>query len=231
MSDYLLYYWPIPFRGQFVRALLEHVGADWTEAAVDDVAAIRTEAPGDQPVPHMGPPVLVDTSTGTALSQMPAILHYLGRRHGRLPEDPAREAMTVKIVADCNDVLYEMTRYNGAQMWDRESWEEYRPRLCRWMALFEETGRRHGLGAEDGHMLGTEAPGVADLASAVLWGTMTEKLPALRPLLDRTAPALAGLTDRIMALPEQAALRKHTAQAHGDAWCGGQIEASLRASL
>ena len=27
MTDYTLFYWPIPFRGQFVRAVLAHVGA------------------------------------------------------------------------------------------------------------------------------------------------------------------------------------------------------------
>ena len=31
MSDYDLYYWPIPFRGQFVRAVLAYAGKSWTE--------------------------------------------------------------------------------------------------------------------------------------------------------------------------------------------------------
>ena len=31
MSDYDLYYWPIPLRGQFVRALLAYAGKTWTE--------------------------------------------------------------------------------------------------------------------------------------------------------------------------------------------------------
>ncbi len=30
MSDYDLYYWAIPFRGQFVRAVLAYAGKSWT---------------------------------------------------------------------------------------------------------------------------------------------------------------------------------------------------------
>ena len=60
---------------------------------------------------------------------------------------------------------------------------------------------------------------------------MTAKFPALRPLLDETAPALAGLSDRIGALPEQAELRARSDAAYGEEWCSGEIEASLRAVL
>jgi glutathione S-transferase len=162
---------------------------------------------------------------------MPAILAYLGRKHGLLPGDPARDALTDKIVADANDVLYEMTLHNGAQMWTQENWKAYRPRLVRWMEIFEETGRRHGLTVGAGHHLGTAKPGVADLTTYVLWGVMTAKLPPLRPLLEETAPAIASLSDRIAALPEQADLRTKSDEQYGDEWCSGQIEASLRAVL
>jgi glutathione S-transferase len=97
------------------------------------------------------------------------------------------------------------------------------------MAVFEQHGRRNGLSAEAGTLLGTDAPGLADLMAYVLWGVMTAKLPALRPLLDSHAPAIAGLTDRIAQRPEQAELRRSSDAAFGDTWCGGEIEASLRA--
>ena len=201
MAQYTLYYWPLPFRGQFVRAVLAHVGASWEEAGTGEVAG-----------------------------EMPAILAYLGEKHGLLPEDPVLRAMSHKIVADANDVLYEMTRYNGAQAWTDAAWKEFQPRLRRWMEIFEETGRRHGL-SSSGSMLGTQAPGLADLVAAQLWGTMTAKFAPLRPLLDRHAPAIAALSDRIAALPAQVELRKRSDEEYGDEWCGGQIEASLRAVL
>lgn len=31
MSDYDLYYWSVPFRGQFVRAVLAYAGKAWTQ--------------------------------------------------------------------------------------------------------------------------------------------------------------------------------------------------------
>ena len=231
MPDYTLYYWPVPFRGEFVRAVLAHANASWEEAGLGATSALMGSRPADQLLPHMGPPVLTDHAGGFSLAQMPAILAYLGRKHGLIPDDPARDALTDKIVADANDVLYEMTLHNGAQMWTQESWNVYRPRLARWMEIFEETGRRYGLTVEAGHLLGTETPSVADLTAYVLWGTMTAKLPPLRPLLEETAPAIASLSDRIAALPEQAGLRAQSDEKYGDEWCSGRIEASLRAVL
>jgi len=32
LPDYKLYYWSVPFRGQFVRAILAYAGKSWTES-------------------------------------------------------------------------------------------------------------------------------------------------------------------------------------------------------
>ena len=231
MPDYTLHYWPIPFRGQFVRAVLAHVGASWDEADMETLAVVRFAEPAAQPVPFMAVPLLTDHGAGLSIAQLPAILAWLGRKHGLVPDDAPREALTAKVVADASDVLFEATRHHGAQLWDPESWQVFRPRLARWMTIFEATGRRHGLEADAGYLLGTAAPGIADLSTSVLWGTMTHCLPALRPLLDETAPAVAGLVDRIASDPAQLALRRRSDAAWGSAWCGGEIEASLRAVL
>ena len=231
MTEYTLYYWPLPFRGQFVRSVLAHVDATWDEAGVEAISRLRRAAPSTQSIPHMGPPVLTDHTAGLSLAQTPAILAYLGRKYDLIPTDPEREALTAKVVADANDVLNEMTLHNGAQMWTQEAWNAYLPRLGRWMEIFEATGHRHGLTAEKGNLLGTEAPGVADLATHILWGTMTAKLPSLRATLDTTAPTIAGLSDRIAGLAEQVQLRRRSDAEYGDEWCSGQIEASLRAVL
>ena len=228
MPDYSLYYWPIPFRGQFVRAVLAYVGATWDDRGVDETAEVKSRPVAEQPVPHMAPPLLVDHTTEVAIAQMPAILSYLGLKHGLLPNDPFQAALAQKVVADTNDVLDEVTRNGGERMWDEADWDAYWPRLRRWMEIFEETGRRHGLAPESGHILGSENPGLADLVTATLWFTMTEKLPELRPMLDEAAPAIAGLSDRIAALPPIATMRSETDAAYGATWCGGQIEASLR---
>ena len=152
MPDFTLYYWPIPFRGQFVRAVLAQAQATWREVGLEDTARLRLEDPADQVVPHMGPPVLTDHATGFSVSQMPAILGYLGQKFRLVPDDAERTAMT-------------------------------------------------------------------------------DKLPGLRPILDQSAPAVVGLTDRIFALPEQADLQARSDAEYGEAWCSGQIEASLRAVI
>jgi len=231
VTGYRLYYWPIPFRGEFVRVLLTHAGASWEEADFDAIVAEKGADPEAQAVPHMAPPLLIDLTADIAIAQLPAILAYLGRKHGLIPADPAREALTHKVVADANDVLYEITLHNGAQMWTAAEWAEFEPRLARWMRLFEALGRRHGRTAGAGTLLGTAEPGLADLTVYSLWGVMTAKLPALRPLLEATAPAIAGLSDRIARRPEQQALRARSDAAYGEEWCSGHIEASLRAVL
>ena len=231
MTDYTLYYWPLPFRGAFIRSLLALAGASWDEKTPDDVAALMQQDPGAQPVPLMAPPVLTFHADGLSISQMPAILGHIGRKHGLLPTDPWRLALTEKLIADANDVLYEITLHNGARMWTQEMWDDYLPRLARWMAIFEETGHRQGLSLAEGYLLGTGNPGVADVVVLNLWGMMVRKLPELRPALEHNAPQIAALADRMASRPEQAALLETDEANHGDAWCGGQIEQSLRRVL
>lgn len=231
MADYSLYYWQIPFRGQFIRTVLAHVGASWTEAEVADLIELKNAEPSQQTVPFMGPPVLIDHTANISLAQTQAILAYLGGKYGLIPEDAAKAALTHKVIADANDVLYEMTLHNGAQMWRQSSWDAFRPRLEHWMRIFEAQGTRYCLSDEHGFILGTEKPSLADLVTYGLWGVMTTQLPSLRPVLDHAAPAIAGLSHRIGHLPEQRKLWDESREVYGDAWCGGQIEASLRAVI
>jgi glutathione S-transferase len=231
MTDYTLHYWPIPFRGHFPRAALAHAGADWAEAGTEATAEAMDTPVSEQAVPHMAPPMLVDHRRDIAVAQMPAIMAHLGAVLDLMPGDPARDALALKAVLDGNDVLDEITRDGGRQMWDADAWQEFEPRLARWMAIYEETGRRHALTADAGWMLGTEAAGLADLAAWALWSPMTRKLPRLRGMLEREAPAIAGLVARLDETPPLAALREWSDAAWGDSYCGGQIERSLRAVL
>ncbi|MDO8411733.1 MAG: glutathione S-transferase [Phenylobacterium sp.] len=231
MSDYKLYYWPVPFRGQFVRAVLAFAGQDWTEAGADEISELMGAAVADMPVPFMGPPVLVDGAADVAIAQMPAILLYLGETLDLLPETPAARAMTMKVVHDANDVIDELTLDGGRQMWTKERWAAFEPRLRKWMSFWEETGRRHGLTETSGFLLGGEAPGVADVVTATLWTTMADRFPALNAILRDAAPMTAALSRRVADLPPLAALARQAKADYGEAWCGGQIEASLRKVL
>ena len=145
MADYQLYYWPVPFRGQFVRALLAYAGRSWTEGGAEAIQGFMAGPVADMPAPFMGPPVLVDTRAGVALAQMPAIVAYLSDTLGLMPSDPGLRALTLKVVLDANDVIDELTLDGGKEMWTPESWRAFVPRLRRWMSFWEDTGRRHGL--------------------------------------------------------------------------------------
>jgi glutathione S-transferase len=112
-----------------------------------------------------------------------------------------------------------------------ERWRDFVPRLEKWMSIWEESGRRHGLTARAGFLLGGDAPGVADVVSATLWSTMADRFPKIAAILDDAAPMTAALTRRVAALPPLAELAAKARHDYGDAYCGGQIEASLRKVL
>ncbi len=98
MSDYALYYWPVPFRGQFVRAVLAHAGQTWTEGDGEAISKLMSGTVKHMPVPFMGPPLLIDKKADFAIAEMPAIILYLGETLGLMPATPALRAMTMKIV-------------------------------------------------------------------------------------------------------------------------------------
>jgi glutathione S-transferase len=231
MTDYDLYYWPIPFRGQFVRAVLAHASKSWTEHDGAAISKLMGSGVKQMPIPFMGPPLLIDKKADFAISQMSAIVLYLGETLELLPKAPAQRALTIKIVNDANDVIDDITLDGGRLMWTEKRWEEFVPRLKKWMSFWEEIGRRHGVKARSGFLLGGEAPGIADVVTAVLWTTMADRFPAIDAILKEAAPHTAALARRVANLPPLAQLAAKAKQDYGDAYCGGQIEASLRKVL
>ncbi|HLY58303.1 MAG TPA: glutathione S-transferase [Stellaceae bacterium] len=231
MSDYDLYYWSVPFRGQFVRAVLAHAGKTWTECGDAAISKLMGGPAADMPVPFMGPPLLIDRKANFAIAQMPAVVFYLGETLDLLPATPALRALTMKVVNDANDVIDEITLDGGREMWTEKRWHDFVPRLKKWMLFWEEIGRRHGLKAESGFLLGGEAPGIADIVTAILWSTMADRFRKIEAILDEAAPVTAALTRRVAALPPLAKLAAKARKDYGDAYCGGQIGASLRKVL
>lgn len=227
MADYELLYWSAPFRGQFVRAVLAFAGKSWTEGGDAKISSLMEGPVADMPVPFMGPPVLIDQKANVAIAEMPAIILYLGETLELLPDTPVLRAMTIKIVNDANDVIDEITLNGGDHMWSEKRWKDFEPRLAKWMSLWEETGRRHGLEPDSGYLLGGSAPGVADVVTATLWTTMAERFSKISDLLDETAPVTAALSRRVSALPALADLARKARKDYGDAYAGGQIGASM----
>ena len=231
MPRYNLSYWSVPFRGQFVRAILAFAGQDWVESEDEAISNLMRGPVSAMPVPFMGPPVLVDTETGFAVSQMPAIVLYLGDTLGLMPVDPQGRALTMKVVNDANDVIDELSLDGGKEMWTEARWQKFRPRLQKWMTIWEELGRRHGLTQHDGHLLGGVQPGVSDVITATLWHIVRDRFDRIDQLLAETAPSISALSDRISRLPALTALDERTRRDFGDAYAGGQIGASMKKVL
>jgi glutathione S-transferase len=137
----------------------------------------------------------------------------------------------MKVVCDANDVIDELTFDGGREMWTDKKWREFVTRLEKWMAFWEETGRRHGLKADEGFLFGTAEPCIADIVTATLWSTMMERFDRIGAILDETAPMTASLARRVSSLPPLKKLAAKARTDYGDAYCGGQIEASLRKVL
>jgi glutathione S-transferase len=231
MADYELYYWSVPFRGQFVRAVLAHAGKTWTEGGDDAISTLMDGPAKDMPVPFMGPPMLVDRQANFAIAQTPAIILYLGETLELLPADPKLRALTLKVACDANDVIDEITQNGGREMWTQKRWDGFVPRLTNWMSFWEETGRRHGLKEGSGFLLGGKAPEIADVITATLWSTLTERFPKIEAMLKDAAPMTSALVRRVAKTPPLARLAAKAKADYGEAYCGGQIEASLRKVL
>ena len=231
MSDYTLYYWSAPFRGQFVRAVLAYAGKTWEEAGDGAIAKLMEGPVKKMPVPFMGPPLLIDHRADFAIAEMPAIILYLGETLDLMPATAELRALTMKIVCDANDVIDEITLDGGRLMWSDKRWEEFVPRLKKWMSFWEETGRRYGLTTNAGLLLGGERAGIVDIVTATLWSTMMERFTKIGTILKRTAPMTAALTERVSALPPLAALAEKAREDYGGTWCSGKIEKSLRKVL
>jgi glutathione S-transferase len=231
MSDYKLYYWSVPFRGQFVRAILAYAGKSWTEGGDAAISKLMSGPVEAMPVAFMGPPILVDKKADFAIAQMPAIALYLGETLDLMPATATLHALTMKIVNDANDVIDEITLDGGSAMWTQKRWEAFVPRLKKWMSIWEETGRRYGLSAHSGFLLGGKAPGVADIVTAILWSTMADRFSKIEAILKETAPMTSALARRVTSLPPLAKLAAKAQKEYGDVYCGGEIEVSLRKVL
>ena len=140
-------------------------------------------------------------------------------------------AITMKIVNDANDLIDEITLDGGREMWTQKLWQDSVPRLKKWISFWEDTGSRHALTPNSGFLLGGEAPGIADVVTATLWSTMAGRFRKIETILEEGAPMTAALSRRVADLPPLAKLAVKTQQDFGDAYCGGQIEASMREVL
>lgn len=225
---YKLYYWNAPFRGNFPRLCLEDQGIQYEEL---DPSEIYPDKRLDIQFPGMAPPFLFDKKHNKYLTQMPAITMYLGDTHGLLPKSKLERALSGKLLLDCNDILHEITNYNGLTMWKEGPWKEFRAeRLPVWMRIFEKIGKENGLKKTGGFMFG-EHISVADYAATALFGSMVYCLPELKEDLQEHAPKISALCERVEKRKKIKSFLEKQREEIGLLYCGGQIEKSIRKML
>lgn len=224
-ARFQLCYWPIPFRGCFISYLFACRDVPLLEeSSPGKNAALMNQPPDEQDVPYMGPPLLRDLEADRALSQMPAIVLYVSGELDLVPRDPFDTAVCMKVLMDCNDVLMEICRYNGASMWTREEWKSFRSeRLPRWMRIFEASLQRG--------FFGKSATSFADIGVYALFGNMTRCLPELEADLLEHAPDIHAHCRQIGSQPSLASYVASEEEKYGKRYCGGQIEQSIRKML
>jgi glutathione S-transferase len=229
---YKLYYWPIPFRGDFIRLLLEEAGETYDEATDEELLDVYSMSPDEHPFPAMAPPFLKDLDRDIFLSQMPVIVMYLAEKLSFLPNDSFKSTLCLKLLLDSNDVLADITNWNGTGMWEYPAWKEFRDnRLKRWLEIFEQTGQRFGLNSTSDYMLGGDHISVADIVTYALWGTMLRCLPDLRMDCQKHSPNIFALCQRMENRPRIQQFIQGQVQKYGNLYCGGQIEESIRKML
>ena len=59
-AKFALYYWPIPFRGNFVKVLFAYKQEPLELAAVPELVKLKNLPVAEQPCPFMAPPYLHD---------------------------------------------------------------------------------------------------------------------------------------------------------------------------
>ncbi len=225
-----LIYWPLPFRGNFIRLTLELTGDDYADTGFKDVIAWKNQPAQSKELPTLAPPYFIDQHDGLAYGQMPMIMQHLAEKHSLLPEDPYHQKLCLKMMLDASDILLEITRHHGMTMWHQDDWHDFRSqRLPLWMQIFEQTYLKYGRPGAP-FFFGNRLT-QADIIVYGLWGTMTTRLPQLRADLTQHAPEMARLSDRIAEQPAIAAFETRQQHELGSLYCGGEIEKSLRAML
>jgi len=230
-----VYYHNLNFRGHFIFCLLDYVNVPYTVATLEEMWALKNQSPSECPAKFMAPPLLHDHELKFYLSQTPAVVAHLHRKHFPPITDFQKMAMGDKMMNDCNDVLAGLTRNNGSKMWTLKEWEDFAShRFVKWLAILEETAKQQGLVEHSGYFLGTSTASFADTtAVATLYNMEWALGNAMSIMLRQHAPCVMNLCDRMVASSDklQARFPKYDSTIRQVKYCGGQIERSIRSVL
>jgi glutathione S-transferase len=112
MMPYRLFYWALRGRGEQIRLLLNELQQNYEDVHVSkdtNFRSLQREGPGTL---YFGSvPMLEDGDF--KLVQGPAIMNYLGRKHGMMPSDPRAAARVEAMVLGAEDMRMAYFRLLG----------------------------------------------------------------------------------------------------------------------
>eukprot|EP01084_Bolivina_argentea_P071060 129234_1 len=133
----MIQYWPLRFRGNFLKLILEEKSIEYSCTKPGDWKSVKdiiTKDIKDRIYPVFAPPIL--TCNNFISSQMPACCQYLAKKYGMDGLNLEDSTHALMICMNCNDIFHEVTRANGAQMWTYKEWIEWKTtRLIKWLDL------------------------------------------------------------------------------------------------
>ena len=190
MADYDLYYWPVPFRGQFIRA-----DPRPRRQALDRARRRRHRRPHAlRPSPTSPWPSWARRCWSTKPPGRPRPdardrglpRRYAGADRGRpRASRPHREDRQRRQRRDRRT----HPRRRPPDV-DEAEVEGLRPPPGGMDGDLGNEAARHGRGATTpAGCWATKQPGVADIVTSTLWSTMGDRFPPLQEMLDETAPA------------------------------------------
>ena len=148
---YQLFYWAFRGRGEQIRLLLSELGQDFADIHIDidgEFVAMRNDGPSRL---YFGSvPMLEDG--GFRLSQGPAIMNYLGHKHGIMPSDPQAAAKTEAMVLGAEDMRMAYFRTLGARAEEKQAKFVAGDWKGRWLRAWEGLLKQNG---DTGYLVGT----------------------------------------------------------------------------
>jgi glutathione S-transferase len=206
---YELYYWPtIQGRGEFVRLALEEAGADYVDVArgPNGVSAMMRMMESVEH-PPFAPPFLKDGDL--VIGQTPAILLYLGARHGLAPKDPAgglwvhQVQLTISdFVAEAHDThhpvavsLYYEDQKDEARLRAKDFRQNRIPKFLGW---FEDVLAKNSSGRP--HLVGN-AITYADLSLFQVVEGLSYAFPKTTRRALKNVPRIAALHEAVAERP------------------------------
>jgi glutathione S-transferase len=202
---YQLWYWPgLPGRGEFVRLSLEAGGIPYVDQAFEHPDALPGDMADRVPEPF-APPYLV--AGDLVIAQVANILLFLGDEHGLAPQDTAGRHFAHQVELTITDMVAEAhdTHHPVELM---SYYEEQKPEAKRRAADFRETRIPKYCGWFERALERLPDPWLAgdrwcyaDLSLFQLVEGLHYAFPKRMKALAGDWPKLAGLRDRVAALP------------------------------